>query len=97
MGISEVGNYDNRLFLPVLPSGVVDRLEEDEESLLANVSSVCTEKALFGKFCDWVLDPDVDNLMEVFCQPSDRFPSPEGTCGVVLSGATSGEGKVLFP
>ena len=66
-------------FLPVLPSGVVDRLEEDEETLLANVSSVCTEKALFGKFCDWVLDPDVDNLMEVLCQPSDRFPSPEVT------------------
>ena len=79
VGISEVGNCYNRLFLLVLPSGVVDRLEEDEETLLANVSSICTEKALFGKFCDWVLDPDVDNLMEVLCQPSDRFPSPEVT------------------
>ena len=77
--ISEVGNSDNCLFPPVLPSGVVDRLEEDEETLLANVSSVCTEKALFGKFCDWVLDPDVDNLMELSCLPSDRFPSPEVT------------------
>ena len=94
MGISEVG--DILLFFPALPSGVVDRLEEGEETLLANVSSVCTEKALFGKFCDWVLDPDVDNLMEVLCQPSDRFPSPEVTRGVVLPGATSGEGKVLF-
>ena len=55
----------------VLPSGVVDRLDEDEETLLPNVSSVCTESALYGKFCDWVLEPKVD-LMEVLCQPSDR-------------------------
>ena len=69
-------NGDNRLILPVLPSGVVDRLEEDEETLFANISSVCTEKSLFGKFCDWVLDPDIDNLMELSCLPSDRFPTP---------------------
>lgn len=90
------GNYDNRLFPPVLPSGVVDRLEEDEETLLANVSSICTEKALFGKFCDWVLDPNVDNLMELSCLPSDRCPYPKVTWGVALPGATSEEGKVLF-
>ena len=81
---------------PVLPSGVVDRLEEDEETLLANVSSICTEKALFGKFCDWVLDPNVDNLMELSCLPSDRCPYPKVTWGVALPGATSEEGKVLF-
>ena len=52
-------------------SGVVNLLEEDEGALLPNVSSVCTEKALYGKFCDWVLQPEVD-LMEVLCQPSDR-------------------------
>ena len=57
----------------VLPSGVVDRLDEDEETLLPNISSVCTESALYGKFCDWVLGPKVD-LMEVLCQPSDRCP-----------------------
>ena len=57
--------------MPVLPSGVVDRMDEDEEALLPNVSAVCTEKALYGKFCDWVLEPEVD-LMELLCQPSDR-------------------------
>ena len=55
----------------VLPSGVVDRLDEDEEALLPNITSVCTEDALYGKFCDWVLEPKVD-LMEVLCQQSDR-------------------------
>ena len=46
-------------------------MDEDEEALLPNVSAVCTEKALYGKFCDWVLEPEVD-LMELLCQPSDR-------------------------
>ena len=56
---------------PVLPSGVLNHMEDDVEVLLPNVSSVCREKALYGKFCDWVLEPEVD-LMEVLCQPSDR-------------------------
>ena len=58
--------------MPVLPSGVVDRLEEDEESYLPNITVTCTEAALYGKFCDWVLEPSVD-LPTLQCEPSDRW------------------------
>ena len=57
----------------VLPSGVVDRMEEDEEALITNISSTCTEEALYGKFCDWVLDPKVTDLGNVLCLQSDRL------------------------
>ena len=74
----------------VLPSGVVDRLDEDEETLLPNVSSVCTESALYGKFCDWVLEPKVD-LMEVLCHPSDRCPKQIDLLFFLWSGVPSKE------
>ena len=73
-------------------------MDEDEEALLPNVSAVCTEKALYGKFCDWVLEPEVD-LMEVLCKPSDRWPftKPVVVSSFFWSGVPSREERVQFP